>query len=207
MKNVIRQVCHFLNQGDIKDPQPDVRGMTSAKVKILLNKLVGQLPKEESYFEVGVHRGATFIGALHGHREVSAVCCDNWSQFADMDGQDAQEEFYRNLKRYQEFLPSVRFVDMDVWEFLKSPSFEKPVGIVFYDGDHKEEDQRKLFSAIYPYLAKESIVVVDDYEHPPVMAGSEKGVRDVKWSSVDFVLKSRDEGFHNGVGLYFVVKQ
>ncbi|MCI0565551.1 MAG: class I SAM-dependent methyltransferase [Nitrososphaera sp.] len=190
----------------VVDPFPDVKGMTSAKIKFLLNGLVSQLPADEGYFEVGIHMGATLVGALAGHQMVDATACDNWSQFEKLHDGSAKAFFFENIKRHQDKLPAIRVIDGDVWNFLKDPKFAKPLGIVFYDGDHKQEDQRRIFSTIYPYLAKESIVLIDDYEHPPVKAGTEAGLKDIACTKMEIIIKPGKEGYHNGLGIFWLVK-
>lgn len=205
MRNIARQIFSAV-PSQVQDRFPDIKGMTTPKVRDFLNKLVAQLPPEEGYLEIGIHQGGTLIPALAGHKTVNATACDNWSQFEQMREGSAKHFFYQNLVRYYDQLPSIRIIDHDVWSFLKDPKFAKPLGIVFYDGDHCEEDQRKIFSAIYPYLAQEAILIIDDYDHPPVKAGSEKGVKDQAWKSVDLVYQSRETGYHNGMGVFHLTK-
>lgn len=205
MQNVAKDILNAVPD-QVADLFPDVRGMTTPKVRYFLNKLVSQLPKEEGYLEIGIHQGGTLIPALAGHREVDATACDNWSQFEALTEGSAKDFFYKNLAKHAGQLPSVRVVDFNVWEFLKNPDFKKPLGIVFYDGDHREEDQRQIFTAIYPHLAQESILIIDDYDHPPVKAGSEKGIKDKAWKTVDFVYRSRETGYHNGMGVFHLTK-
>lgn len=205
MKNVANEVFQTVPE-NVSDPFQDVRGMTTPKVRHFLNKLVGYLPSDEGYLEIGIHQGGTLIPALAGHQKVDATACDNWSQFEALQEGSAKEFFYKNLAKHSSQLPSIRVVDFNVWEFLKNPDFKKPLGIVFYDGDHREEDQRRIFTEIYPHLAQEAILIIDDYDHPPVKAGSEKGVKDKPWKVVDFVYRSRGMGYHNGIGVFHLTK-
>lgn len=205
MQNIAEQILSDVPE-KVDDPFPDVRGMTTPKVRYFLNKLVAHLPSQEGYFEIGIHQGGTLIPALAGHKAVDATACDNWSQFEQMREGSAKHFFYQNLVKHYAQLPPIRVVDHDIWSFLKDPKFSKPLGIVFYDGDHREEDQQKIFSAIYPHLAQEAILIIDDYDHPPVKAGSEKGVKDRSWKSVDFVYRSREMGYHNGMGVFHLRK-
>lgn len=205
MKNAARDILREM-PAKIEDPFSDVKGMTSPRIKYLLNKLVGQLPPDEGYFEVGIHMGATLIGALAGHKTVDATACDNWSQFEKLHNGSAKAFFFENIKRHQDKLPPVRVIDGNVWEFLKNPSFSKPLGLVFYDGDHKEEDQRRIFSAIYPFLAREAIVLIDDYEHPPVKAGTEAALKEMSCAKLEILIKPAKEGFHNGLGIFWLSK-
>lgn len=205
MKNVIQQAIACVPEV-VEDLFPDVKGMTTPKVRCFLNRLLQFLPREEAYLEIGIHQGGTLIPALAGHPFVDAIACDNWSQFEAMETGSAKAFFYQNLAKHYSKLPTIRIVDLDIWKFLSAPDLRKPLGMVFYDGDHDSKHQRKLFTAVRPHLAAEAILIVDDYDHPPVKEGSELGIKDQPWKSVDFVYLSGKAGYHNGMGIYHVVK-
>lgn len=205
MKNVIQRALQCVPP-DVEDSFPDVTCMSTPKVKCFLNRLMQFLPRDESYMEIGIHQGGTLIPALAGHPFVDAIAVDNWSQFEAMETGSAKGFFYRNLAKHFSKLPTIRIVDHDVWKFLAAPDLKKPLGMVFYDGDHNPNDQRKLFTAIRPHLAQEALLIVDDYDHPPVKEGSELGIKDQPWKSVDFVYLSGSSGYHNGMGLYHLTK-
>jgi hypothetical protein len=180
--------------------------MTTVKVRKLLNNLVGFLPQEESYLEIGIHQGGTLIPALAGHKTAEAIACDNWTQFENTQYGSAKAIFHQNIAKHQGRLPAIRVVDLDIWKFLAAPEFKKPLGLVFYDGDHTEDSQRKIWTAIQPYLGENAIMIIDDYDHPPTKSGSELGLKDTKWKETDFVYQSGPSGFHNGLGIFFLSK-
>jgi len=205
MKNMVAEILNGITNPH--DKFHDIGGgMTTSKVRYFLNKLAGHLPSQEGYLEVGIHIGGTLIPALAGHPAVEATAVDNWSQFVHVGTEQSRDVFYRNLKRHEAVLPRIRIVEIDVWEFLKDPKFSKPIGVLFYDGDHTEQSQRKIISDIYPHLAKEAVLVIDDYAHPPTKAGTELGMKDVAWAASEFFYRSRGEGFNNGLGVFHVVK-
>lgn len=51
-------------------------------------------------------------------------------------------------------------VDSSIWEYL--PKVSAPVGVWFYDARHEWWDQWRVLEAIEPYLADETIIIVDD---------------------------------------------
>lgn len=205
MKNIIARVLSHADQGSNSN-RYGVVGMTTPKVQKMLNLMVKELPSDEAYFEVGVLRGSTLIGALHGNTSAEAYACDNWSQFRDWGGVDAREAFFSNLKKYEADLPKVNVIESDVWEYLKKPTFKKPIGILFYDGDHTEESQKRILLDIEPYLAKEAILIIDDYDHPPAKAGSEAGMKFLKCASSHFFYRSAADGYHNGIGINHILR-
>src|SRR5210317_616611 len=66
--------------GDGTELASDVPGMTSPKVRALLNAVVGLAPGWK-HLEVGTHMGATFISAMLGNMDAYGVSYDNFSQF------------------------------------------------------------------------------------------------------------------------------
>ena len=79
----------------LSDDVLSVAGMTSLKVKCLLNNLCS-LP-DCSYLEIGVWKGATFTAALYGNKASirQAVAIDDWSEF-----EGPSSEFAANCKNF-----------------------------------------------------------------------------------------------------------
>ena len=151
---------HSLSQEAI-----DHEGMTSLKVKSLLNGIV----KEEGtrYLEVGVWKGATFHAALDGNKPEVAVAIDNFSQF---EGSEAI--FLENLKS-----------EAGKFQFVNSDSFSvdltcipSPFNVYFYDGDHTDEAQEKALTYFLPALSDEFIYICDDWNFKPAKDGTRRGI-------------------------------
>ena len=171
-----------------------VRGLTSPKVRHLLNNLGSR--DGLSYLEIGVHCGATFLAANYGNHLVSSTAIDNWSMASKLD---ARFEFYTNCKR---FLAdgSYQIIYADCFT-VHAAQFVHPVSFYFYDGGHKLDQQCQALTHFYAALADEFILVVDDYnsKDPPfsnaVIPGTQKAIADLKLEvRYSEVLPSRANG-------------
>lgn len=183
---------------------PDVEGFTSPKMRLMLNRLVQELPRDEIYFEIGSHKGATLISALLDHRTAIAHACDNWSEFKE---RDARACFFENLRRYQPRLPEIVVHEEDCFKLAEREALRGPIGIYFYDGDHSRESQRRAITAYAPSFASEVIVLVDDWNWEPARAGTAEALAQLKPKESYFVeFKAGHNGdihnFWNGVGAF-----
>jgi predicted O-methyltransferase YrrM len=209
MRNVIQEVLVDIDQ--VKEEiAPDVGALSSKKIRVLLHRLAERLPRSESYVEIGTHIGGTLISGLLDQKDITAYACDNWC-FPYSNGKPAREVFFQNLQKYKDRLPEIKLLEMDAFEMLKNDTFEKPVGIYFYDADHSEESQYKAIVMMYPYLADESIVVVDDFGMPQVQSGTWRAVRIIRpkelyfWAHYPRVDHDAKE-FWNGIGVLWIKK-
>lgn len=153
-----------------------LEGMSSPKVRHLLNNLCS-LP-DASYLEIGVWKGSTLIAALLGNTITlsDAIAIDNWSEF-----QGPHNIFKANVSR---FLPenSVRFYDQDCFAIDLTKSFNKPINIYFYDGNHTAESQRLAFTYYNDIFADVFIAIVDDWNHEPARIGTRQAFEELKYT-------------------------
>lgn len=128
----------------------NLQGMSSAKVRHLLSNL-----QAVNYLEVGTWLGSTLVSAMFGNSG-KATAIDNFSQFNEKGGVNA----WLN-KVTTEFLPNCHLS-------LKNSSIElvrdlpSNVDVCFYDGDHGYEETRRAIWRLYPCLADEAILIIDD---------------------------------------------
>lgn len=207
MENILSGIIEGLK---VQPPclAPDVDGWTSPRVRMLLNRLVGALAVDESYFEIGCLKGATLISALLDHPSASAVACDNWSQLPQ---DDPEQAFWKNLKAYGARLPEIMVRKTDCFKLVEDPPFKSPIGVYFYDGDHSFESQSKAVTVFAPFLAKRSVVIVDDWNWERVRSGTWAGIHAVRPRRVEFwelpARFDRDtENFWNGIGAFHIEK-
>lgn len=185
---------------------PDVEGQTSPRVRKLLNRLVSRLPAGEMYFEVGCLKGATLVSALLDHRHVSAVACDNWTEYLD---QKPEEIFLRNLKNYEARLPRINIIKQDCFKLPQNSPFKQPIGVYFYDGDHSFDSQMKAIMLFAPFLAKRCVVLVDDWNWDHVRNGTWQGIHVVRPRRLEFwELPSAGNcdvnNYWNGIGAFYL---
>jgi hypothetical protein len=180
--------------------------MTSPRVRKLLNLLVGLLPPEEIYLEVGSWKGATLISALLDHPSAQAFACDNWSQFQE---HGAEPIFFSNLEKYKPRLPNYTILKQDCFTIPANPPFKKPIGIFFYDGDHSYDAQFKAITLFAPFLSRRCVVLIDDWNWDRVRQGTWSGINAIRPIRLDYqelpAIQNGDiENYWNGVGAFYL---
>lgn len=147
---------------------PEIEGYSSYKERRLLNNLCSH--DDATYFEIGVHKGSTFISALYGN-EARGVCVDNWS----MEG-DKRAIFEENVLRW---LPD-RDIKLIVGDCFEVPFTEiPPVDVYFYDGDHTEWAQYMAFTHFNAALKSRFIAILDDFNWAGPRVGTFQAFRDL----------------------------
>jgi hypothetical protein len=208
MDNVLPEVLDGLLEDQPPCLAPDIVGMTSPKVRMLLNRLVGMLPPDEAYLEIGTHRGSTLISALLDNTDKTAYACDDFSGFREAG--DPEPDFRANLETYKKRLPPVTFYKMDCFDLSKMERpFEKPIGVYFYDGFHNRDTQYRAITEYARFWARKTIIVIDDWNWDWLQEATWRGLGVVRPKKLWFQeLPSRGdadhENFWNGVGAFYV---
>jgi precorrin-6B methylase 2 len=189
--------CAESNTTKLTEQQFAIGGMSSRKVRILLNEMIKQ---DTRYLEIGVWCGSTFISALYGNSYKSATAIDDFSEFTD-------ESYLPECKNAEDIM---RLAEMTVLEeivasgntlFLKncakngieefnlieSDCFNmtqsnldsiKDIDVYLYDGGHSEEEQRKALTYYIDKLSDVFILIVDDWNFPEAKSGTRLGIED-----------------------------
>ena len=133
------------------------RGFSSSRVEWLLNELVGEMPENEYYFEVGTLEGRTLEAAAMGN-ETKAICgcdpCDKYDMIPDP------------------FPSNVIFVQAKWTDVLSNHLLPLPIGLCFYDGDHSAKETAEFMHWIEEHMADESVLVLDDWDRESVRKGA-----------------------------------
>lgn len=146
-----------------------IPGMSTRENRILLNELVKEGDK---YFEIGVHKGSTFISAMYKNN-AQGVAIDNFSQFGNL--QECKPWFDQACKDHG--IENITFIDEDCFK-LNSDQKSAMAGanIYFYDGDHRSIDQEMALTYYFKELSNPVIFIVDDWNHFPAKVGTRKGI-------------------------------
>ena len=166
-----------------------IEGMTSKKIMAFLNGCLRAAP-DSTYLEVGVWKGKTFVAAIGGNGGIvrHAYAVDNWSEFGG-----PRTEFLQNL-RFAVNPPPFTVIEKDCFT-LTEQDIPESVDVFFYDGAHKQEDQRRALTYFRPRLADRVLYMVDDWNNDFVQNGTRQGLVDggyeVEWEAV------RGQGQHN----------
>ena len=143
-----------------------IGGFTSNKIRHLLNNL-GAISTD--YFEIGVHRGATFCAAMY-RNGIWGTACDNFSQFNE---DNAKNEFYKNIASNLG-ARAVQVLEQDC--FTIDPTEHKEIDLYLYDGEHSAESTKKGVTYFYQSFADEFILLMDDYGWTEVQEGTQYGI-------------------------------
>lgn len=132
-------------------------GMNSPKVRMFLNKMGSQV---DTYLEIGLWKGASVISALEGNSNLTAIGCDNWSQF-----RGPVEEFEKNIaERLPGGVLHVYHMDCYSQEFLDKLDAHPKVDAFYFDGDHSYEAQYKAVELAQKVMGDTMIFIVDDWK-------------------------------------------
>lgn len=184
---------------DLPDELLRVEGMSSVRIRILLNDLCRY--GDCRYLEVGTFKGSTVLVASYQNCG-SFISIDNFSEFGGTRG-----ALLENQQRWSEYC-RFQFIESDAWEV--KPESVGPVNVFFYDGSHREADQYKAFTHFDSAFTAEFIAIVDDWNEPAVCSGTRQAFRDLKYKvQCDWQLASALNGERVGWwnGLYIAVVQ
>ena len=134
----------------------EIPGLTKPNNLALLNLAAKELPREESYVEVGSFRGTSLVAAMLGNEEKQFVAIDDFSM---RDASRAQLE--RNVARFG--LTGAEILEGDAFEILRSDALDgRSVGVYYYDAAHTYEQQLDGLRLAEQHLANEALLIVDD---------------------------------------------
>ncbi len=178
---------------------PDVDGMSSAKVRLLLNRIVG-MKSEWNHLEIGSYKGSTLISALYENMTSTATAFENHSEYS------VRDELMRNLKKYAHLMGEYNLLEEDFFSGYKKLT-KNSYDSMFYDGDHSFSAQKKAVEISRELCKSEYYLIIDDWNIDRVRWGTWAGVHNLRPRAMKFwELHSRfnwdSENFHNGIGLY-----
>ena len=133
----------LLHQSNFVEEGYDVPGLSSNKVRHLLNNLCKSLDGESVvYADLGCYVGSTLWAAMMGN-DVKAYAIDNYSQENIAPARDdiPWEEIENPIEKFQEYAEkyigtnAVLFKDKDLFELTKLDE-RYPPEVIFYDADH-----------------------------------------------------------------------
>ncbi len=149
---------------DVVDAIPN---LAAENVLALLNLAASLLAPGETYVEVGTLFGASLIGAMRGNAG-DFVAIDNFSfPGVETRGREVPPadrcRLEENLRRFG--ADTATIVEGDAFEVIEGGALgDRKVGVYYYDGRHDYDSQLRGMRAIEPWLAREALLVVDDYD-------------------------------------------
>ena len=183
------------------DYNNQIQGLTSPRIKKLLNSLAGL---STNYLEIGSAMGSSAVSVLDAG--VPTTCVDNWKQDIqpetgafDLPDND-QSIFLDNTKQYN----NITVYNKDYLEVNIDEKFD----LFFYDGPH---DESSVVSAVKHYtknFADKAILVFDDANWEGVVSGALLGLTNtgfhVKFSRMMLNSVEDPDAWWNGVYILVV---
>lgn len=147
--------------------------MGSLKIRHLLNNL-GAISTR--YFEVGSHKGGSFCSTISGNYNLlSAVCCDNFSEFNEEQG--LKQQLIANALDHISNKTMFHLLDEDCFG-IDPKRIPHPIDLYLFDGNHSFESQRDGVKHFVTAMADEFILCVDDWTFPGVAEGTQIGIQE-----------------------------
>jgi hypothetical protein len=132
----------------------EIPRMSTFTIGSLLNLAVSRMPVSESFVNVGVWKGFSFLAGLLGNHDKACVGIDDFSGWGGP--RDTFMEYFRRFRG-----PKHDFHEMDYRRYFEK-LHDGPIGVYFYDGDHSYENQWRGLELAEPFLADGALVFVDD---------------------------------------------
>jgi predicted O-methyltransferase YrrM len=190
-----------------------MEGMSGIKTRIFYNHLCAlEFPGRPTYYlEVGTWKGSTICSALQFNENCHGTVIENWALFGG-----PKTDFLENIKNFG-IDGRLTIFEEDVFSFDTS-KIKNKIDIYLYDGDHDETSHYKGITHIWPVIADEAIIIVDDWNAPHVRKGTLDGLRDVGANIIEkFEIMYTNDGSHtrmdvaqrefwNGIAVFVVSK-
>ena len=196
----VSKVADILVDHVNSDYDNSIQGLTSPRVKKLLNSLAGI---STNYLEIGTAMGSSAVSVLDAG--VPTTCVDNWQDSIQPESgafelpDNNKDIFLSNVKNYN----NITVHDEDLF----AVQLEDKYDLFFYDGPHDEQSVIDAVKHYKNYFADTSILVFDDANWEGVVSGALQGLTntefDVKFSRM--ILNSVEDSTKWWNGLYLLV--
>ncbi|HME56289.1 MAG TPA: class I SAM-dependent methyltransferase [Candidatus Lokiarchaeia archaeon] len=120
----------------------------------LINVAVSNLCDDESFVNVGVWNGFTFISGLLNNASKKCIGIDNFSEFGG-----PKEAFLARFEKYKN--KNHLFYEINYLEYFRN-IHKGPIGFYIYDGEHSYANQMEGLKVAEPHFSKNCLVLVDD---------------------------------------------
>lgn len=132
--------------------------MSTPAVAALINRGVAGMAPGETFVNVGVWNGFTFLCGIAGNPGQACVGVDNFSQFGG-----PKDAFLARFQQHKS--ANHHFFDMDYKDYFTTVHRD-PIGFYLYDGDHPYHDQLEGLRRAEPYFGPNCLILVDDTNDP-----------------------------------------
>jgi len=210
LKTVNRIPNDYLSKVIEKIGTPEFGGMTSANILMVLNIAVKAMENDETFVELGTHRGLTLCGAMLHNEDKNFIAIDDFSQYGGNTG-----HLFTNLSMiFPDGLPAhFKFKAQSIETAFASDPINN-IGVCFFDALHTKDAVLRYFELIYPYLSRDALLIFDDaarfQKDLPEWVGevweateqilasySDKGIREIGYYG-----QPKEKGWHLGLRIF-----
>jgi Asp-tRNA(Asn)/Glu-tRNA(Gln) amidotransferase C subunit len=205
----IKQVIDAIDNSAFSTYSNDVPGLTSNRVKTLLNEL-GKI--STTYLEVGTHIGSTLTSTIDSNT-LTVYAVDNWKDNVQplrddvVIPENTKETFISNAKRFKGN-NNIKVFDSDLFNANRDEMTN--VDLFFYDGPHDRLSTRRAVQYYAKSLADTAILVFDDANWQGVVDGAKDGIKvsdlNVIYEKILLNEQENDKQWWNGVYIVIVKK-
>lgn len=179
------------------DVLSQIHCMSRARVYAVLNAVVSSMEPGELYVEVGTYQGGSLISALLGNT-AHAIGVDSFEEFTATNNYSITQT---NLESFG-VADRAELINMGFADFFNHLPRETKIQVYYYDGAHGYEVQIAGMEAAWNFLAKDAIIMVDDYTYPEVMRAVNKFIsnhqNEIKPLLIIDPIESTDPTWWNG---------
>lgn len=171
--------------------------MSTKAIGLVINGLVDQMDRKHAYVNVGVWHGYSLLAGIAGNAEKICVGIDNFSQFGG-----PRKDFMKRFNKLK--TDKHHFFDCDYRKFFEDKC-EWTIGVYFYDGNHKRENQFQGLLKAEPFFSENCYIIIDDANSKKVQDGT-KDFLDASKNRYETIFDIRTRGnsyasFWNGLML------
>ncbi|USK78060.1 class I SAM-dependent methyltransferase [Peribacillus frigoritolerans] len=150
------------NDKEMKDSLSEIckiPKMSTLPLAAIINKCVSMMDENDSYVNVGVWNGFSYLAGLINNPNKKCVGIDNFSSFGG-----PRVDFMKRFTQYKS--QNHDFYDMDYLDYLKSVH-KGSIGFYFYDGPHDYKNQLEALQLAERFFSKNCIIMIDDTNWDP----------------------------------------
>lgn len=218
MSDLVKHVINCFNNANtwktkLSDTVFSLEGMSGYKTRVFYNELCSlKFPdRKTEYLEVGAWKGSTLCASMYNNEHCNGTVVENWALFGG-----PKEEFDHHVK-YFGFQDRLTVFEEDVFSFDIS-KLKNPIDIYLYDGCHEEISQYKGITHMWPALADQAIIIVDDWNATHIRKGTFDGFAAVGANIIEKFeitytfddqhtpLPIAQREFWNGIGVFVISK-
>lgn len=131
--------------------------LSTPAIGSLIRQIVGSMPANHVYLNIGVWNGYSFFAGLLSDPPHACHGVDSWRDDLGKAPKDAFHVEY-NKHRHEES----RFYDMDYIQYFKTLDPKTKIGLYFYDADHDYGPTLEALDLSDPFIPVGGLIMVDD---------------------------------------------